>query len=177
MSNQTAFKYRMPGGIAGDINRTHPASVEPCAVDASAAPSAYGQGVIVDATTQGVRPLTAGDTAVTHLWGITARPYPISDAGAAGQYGQQGFGAATPPANQPIDVMRLGYMTVNVGKNTTGVVKGAAVYIWCAASSGNHVQSGFEGAATGGSTAALDTQYRFNGTPDADGNVEIVISP
>src|SRR5262249_5668758 len=65
----TAIAYRMQAGFPGDVNRMHPASIEPCLIDASAPPTAYGQAVLVDGTTQGVRPLVAGDQALTDVYG------------------------------------------------------------------------------------------------------------
>lgn len=169
----TAFAFRMPAGFPGDVNRGHPASIEPTLIDASAPPTAYGQGVVVDATTNGVRPLSAGDTALTALWGITVRPYPIQQSSAS-NFGQASFGAATPPVSGEIDVLRWGYIMAVLPAGAAAVTKGAAVFIWCAASSGAHVQGGFESAGSGGNTAALDTnRYMFNGPADAGGNVEI----
>lgn len=172
-THDAAFQFRMGAGFPGDVNRTHPASIEPALIDASAPPTAYGQAVLVDATTQGVRPFAAGDTAVTVAYGVTVRPYPTQQSSGS-NFGAASFGAATPPASGVTDVLRLGYImgTVPVGQ---APVKGGAVYVWCAASSGAHVQGGFEASATGGSTAAL-ANATFNGSPDANGNVEIVFN-
>lgn len=170
----TAFAFRMGAGFPGDVNRGHPASIEPTLIDASAPPTAFGQAVLVDATTDGVRPFAAGDTAVTIIWGITVRPFPFQQQ-AATNYGAIGFGAAAPPTSGEIDVLRAGYiMGTALPAGSAAVSKGSAVYVWCAASSGAHIQGGFESAATGGSTAALDvSRYQFNGPADANGNVEI----
>ena len=60
---------------------------------------------------------------------------------------------------------------------STQPVKGGAVFVWCAATSGSHIQGGFESVASGGNTAALDTtRYQFNGPADANGNVEVCIN-
>lgn len=169
-----AFQYRMGGGIPGDINRTHPASVEACLVDPTNPPTAFGIAVLPVSGSNGVRMFGAGDTAVTRIWGITARPYPFQ-AQSATNFGAQNLGSATPPTNQPIDVMRMGYISVQLPAGQA-VTKGSAVYVWCAASTGSHVQGGFEGAASGGNTAALDSHYAFNGPADANGVAEISIS-
>ncbi len=170
-TRDAAFTYRMGAGFPGDVNRTHPASIEPCLIDASAPPTAFGQPVVVDATTQGVRPLAAGDAALDAIYGVTVRPYPFqADAGT--NYGAASFGAAAPPASGVIDVLRAGYimMKANVG---SAPVKGGRVFIWVAATAGNHIQGQLESAASAGNTIELDEKTYFNGTPDADGVVEV----
>ena len=163
-----AFQFRMGAGFTGDVNRTHPASIEPTLIDASAPPTAFGQAVLVDPTTQGVRPFTVGDTAVTLAYGVTVRPFPAQQA-AATNFGAAAIGGVAPPLTGVIDVLRAGYiMSTVVGSP----VKGGAVFVWCAASSGAHVQGGFETVASSGNTAAL-TNALYNGSPDANGNVEI----
>lgn len=172
-TRDAAFGFRMGAGFPGDVNRTHPASIEPALVDSGDPATAYGMAVLVDAVTQGVRKFVAGDTAVTKAYGVTVRPYP-SQQMTASNYGEAAFGAATPPTTGAIDVLRQGYI---MGKVPAGQapVKGGAVHIWCAASSGVHVQGGFEAAADAGNTASI-TNATFNGSPDADGNVEIVFN-
>lgn len=169
-----AFQYRMGAGFAGDVNRGHPASIQPCLIDAAAPPTLSGQAVVVDPTTQGVRPLVAGDSALTGIWGVTVRAYPFQQAlTGGGRVGAIGFGVAAPNSQQPIDVLTAGYIMVNVVGAT---LKGAPVFIWIAASSGAHVQGGFEQAATGGSTISLDTaRYFWNSPPDASGIAELRI--
>lgn len=167
-----AFPFRMGAGFPGDVNRTHPASISPNLICAATPPTAYGQAVIVDATTQGVRPLAAADTAITNVWGVTVRPYPIQ-ASSGTAYGGAAIGAATPPTTGIIDVLDSGYIMVKVPAGQAPI-KGGAVFVWCAAASGAHVQGGFETIASGGNTCALDVnEYQFNGAPDANGNVEI----
>lgn len=170
----TAFQFRMPAGFPGDVNRGHPSSIEPCLVDAAAPPTAFGQAVVVDATTEGVRPIVAGDSALTLIWGITVRPYPFQ-ASTGGAYGSAAFGSATPQTPGAIDVLKAGYIMAKLNVGSVSPTKGAPVYIWYAATSGNHIQGGFESANTGGSTLQLDPSlYSFNGPSDADGNVEII---
>jgi hypothetical protein len=69
----------------------------------------------------------------------------------------------------------MGYISAKL--NTGVAQKGGAVFIWVAATSGAHIQGGFEVAASGGNTCALDESYSFNGPADANGNVEISIAP
>jgi len=58
---------------------------------------------------------------------------------------------------------------------TGAAVKGGTVYVWCAAASGLHVPGGIEDVASAGNTVPV-ANAEFNGTPDADGNVEIAFN-
>lgn len=174
-TKDAAFQFRMGAGFAGDINRTHPASVEPTLIDASAPPTAYGQPVLVDATTQGVRPFAAADQSDTVAagYGITVRPYP-SQQSSASNFGAAALGAATPPVSGIMDVLRAGYIMANLPAGGAPV-KGGAVYVWAAASTGSHVLGGIEAAYSAGNTTQL-LNATFNGSPDANGNVEIAFN-
>jgi hypothetical protein len=165
----TSIKYRMGAGFAGDVNRTHPASIEPCLIDPTTPPTFFGEPVVVDATSQGVRALKATDTALDAVYGIAVRPYPFQQSTATAG-APATLGAATPPTTQPIDVLRSGYIMVPV---VGAAVKGGRVFVWIAAASGAHVQGGFEIAASGSNTIALDEKSYFNGSPDANGLVEL----
>jgi hypothetical protein len=174
-TRDVAFTYRMGAGFAGDVNRTHPASIEPTLIDASAPPTAYGQPVLVDATTQGVRPFTTGDQSNTVAagYGITVRPYPFQQSSAS-NFGAAAIGAATPPVTGIMDTLRAGYIMVNLAAGGAPV-KGGAVYVWAVATSGAHVQGGVEAAYSAGNTTQL-LNATFNGSPDASGNVEIAFN-
>jgi hypothetical protein len=162
------FKFRMGAGSPGDVNRSHPVTIESCLIDASAPPTAYGQPVVVDATTQGVRPLVAGDSGLSDIYGITVRPFPLQQNTATPT-----FGSGTPPTSGVIDVLRSGYIMVQL--NVTGAAKGGQVFIWVAATSGSHIQDQFEIATGGGSnTISLPIPATsFNGTEDASKVVEV----
>lgn len=166
-----AYKYRMGAGFAGDVNRTHPASIEADLVDSTDYPTAFGQPVILDSSSGGIRHFTADDTDVTKIHGITVRPYPFQQSSAT-NYGETSIGSATPPTSGVLDVMTMGYI---MGAVNGTPEKGGTVYVWCAESTGDHVQGGFEAEATSGSTATLSDNYMFNGAPDSDGVTEVVI--
>lgn len=172
----TAFTFRMGAGFAGDVNRGHPVSIQPSLISPNAPVTAYGQPVVIDTSggaNGGVRPLTVGDTALVDIWGITVRPFPIQQSTTGNNYGAVPYGGGiVPPALQPIDVMVDGYMMVAVNG---APARGGAVFIWCAASGGGHVQGGFEAGATGGSTAALGPAYLWNSPADSNGIAEIKI--
>lgn len=168
----TAFPFRMGAGFPGDVNRSHPVSIEPALIDASAPPLAYGLAVVVDPTTQGVRQMAPGDSALTAVYGVTVRPYPFQQSSAVNN-GAIGYGAGAPPTSGPIDVLRSGYIMAPVVGTP---VKGATVYVWIAASTGAHVQGGFEASASGSNTIPLTgagSLATFNGGADASGIAEI----
>lgn len=169
----TAFTFRMNAGFAGDVNRGHPASIQPCDIDNNSPPTSYGQAVVMDPATQGVRPVGAADGALTTIWGVTVRPYPIQQSTSNQNYGAVPYGGGiAPPLLQPVDVLRGGYIMVPVVGAT---LKGGAVFIWFAASGGGHTQGGFEAVATGGSTIALaPSNFAWNSPPDSTGIAELI---
>jgi hypothetical protein len=169
----TAFPFRMGAGFAGTVNRLHPATIEPALNDPDAPVLGYGLAVMVDGTNNSVRQMAPGDDGATAVYGISCRPYPFqqSTGGAAAA-----FGAATPPEDQPVDVLRAGYILMP----TVGApVKGGQVYIWVAADSGDHVQGGAEVADDGANTIALTgagSVAKFNGPADANGVAEVMFN-
>lgn len=174
-TRDVAIQFRMNAGFPGDVNRTHPASIEGCKMDPDDPPSAYGVPVLVDAATQGVRGILAADTTVTTVWGVTVRPYPIQQATAT-DYGAVGFGEGAPPLGQPVDVLRLGYIMVKIPAGQAAV-KGGPVFVWIGADGGGHFEGRFEGIDGGADTIDLDPKdYQFNGSPDALGNIELCIN-
>lgn len=166
-----AFNYRMPAGFAGDVNRTHPASIEPCLLDPTNPPTFYGQAVVVNPSSQGVRKVgVTDDTALTDIYGVTVRPYPTQQ-----QTGgmSASFGSGAIPSAQPVDILKSGYIMVPVVGTP---VKGGTVYVWAKPNSGQHVAGGFEAAASGGNTMALPSyNYSWNGGPDANGIAELIV--
>jgi hypothetical protein len=129
------------------------------------------QAIVIDPASQGVRPLAAADSALAAIDGITVRPFPMQQASAT-NYGAAAFGAAAPLANGALDVLRSGYIMTTRG-GATPASKAGSVDVWVAASSGSHVQSGFEAAPTAGSTIARGGDTTFNGAADAASIIEI----
>jgi hypothetical protein len=170
-----AYQFRMPAGFQGDVNRTHPASIEPVTMDPTNPPTFFGQAGIIDATSHYFRTVLAGDTGITDIYGITVRPYPFQQQTSTGTgFGQATIGSATPSTVNKLDVLRSGYIMVNLANFAAQPsVKGGSVYVWVAASTGTHVQGGFEASNTGGSTIELPATTTFNGAPDSSGNVEL----
>lgn len=160
MSN--AYLTRMPAGIPGDVSRKELAKIQPEVMDTDYPVLLYG--VPVKLTSGKVRPFTTGDDA-TPVLGLSVRPYPFQ------AETSQALGAGTPNTTQPLDILRSGFMTV---KNNAGTpAKGGTVYVRVI-SSGSAAQplGGIEAAADGGDCVAI-TGAAFEGTADADGNVEI----
>lgn len=173
-TRDVAFTFRMGAGFPGDVNRTHPFSVVPGLQNATGYLDAYGQAVLYDATTGKLRKVVAGDSAITKIDGVSVRAYPTQQTAASLLGAPATFGAATPPTAGIIDVLEDGFIMVQLPVGSTAPVKGAAVYVWFAVASGNHIQGGFEAAATGGSTATL-TNARFTGGMDANLVAEIQV--
>lgn len=174
-TTDSAIQFRMIAGFPGDVNRTHPASIEPALQNTTHPVLGFGLAVVADGATNSVRQVQAGDTALTGVYGFSVRPFPIQQGTTSNPYGGIGFGSGAPPTNQPIDVLRAGYIiTTYGGAGTPG--KGDPVYVWIAAGSGAHVQGAVESQSGGSSTiplTAAGSVATFNGPPDAQGNVEI----
>ena len=171
-TRDVAFQFRMGAGFTGDVNRTHPASIEPVLINTTTPPLLYGQGVVIDAAGQGVRPLVAGDVALTAVYGVTVRAFPIQQSSAS-NFGAAALGAATPPASGVMDVLRSGYIMAQLGGTFTAAKKGSPVFIWTAASAGANVQGAFVDTFSNTNTTPALTGVTFNGTPDVNGVVEI----
>lgn len=170
-TRDVAFNYRMPAGFAGDVNRSHPASVEPVLVDVTNPPTFAGQAVVLDATSHNARFVgVVDDSALTDIYGVAVRAYPTQQ-----QTGGMAaaFGTSLLPAAQPLDVLKSGYIMVPV----VGVpVKGGQVFVWAKPVSGQHVPGGFEAVVSAGNTISLPiNSYTFNGGPDANGICEVII--
>lgn len=175
--DNNSFTYRMGAGFPGDVNRTHPASILPGLMDATSPIGLYGDPCLIDGTSHNYRAFIAGDGSATptKLAGVLVRPYPTQQ--------QSGgmtstIGTGSPPTGTPatpIDVLTMGYIMAkcnNFGVNAP--VKGGAVFVWCAASSGAHVQGGFEAAANSTNTVPVTNAF-WNGPTDANGVTEISV--
>ncbi len=166
-THDATFTFRMGAGALGEITR-HDFDTEACLPSVTTPPTAYGQFVLPDGA-GGVRPIAAGDEGTTYAYGVTARPYPYQQ-NTGGM--SAAFNSAVPPTNQAIDVLRRGYILVQLS-GTVQPIKGGSVFIWATASTGNHIQGGVETAASSGNTIALDTKTTFQGGADSNGVCEI----
>lgn len=160
------FTYRMPAGIPGAIMRAQEATVDAAVLDTTNYPTAYGVPVVIDATSKSMRKVLAGDVAAS-IFGIYVRPYPTSNGSTS-----DGLGTSTPPVSGIGNVLKRGYMTVQLNYGTA--TKGGAVYVRTV-SGASTIIGGFEAAADGSNSFALANAY-FNGTADSNGQVEIAFN-
>lgn len=169
-TTDVAFTYRMGAGFAGDVNRTHPASIFPALLNGTNPIAAYGFPGLANAADGTVRGFIAADQGTTvSAAGVLVRPYPVQQS--SGGMSQTLGGSAAPAANQPQDFLDAGFILVKVPAGSAPQ-RGATVYVWCTASSGAHVQGGFEIAASAGNTAVLKNAA-FVGGADANGIAEV----
>lgn len=174
-TRDVALQFRMGAGFAGDVNRTHPAEIEPALVDEDDPPTRYGNALLVDTVTEALRQFIAADQSdATPVipYGAIVRPYPTQQQSGT-NYGTIGIGAATPPVSGVIDTLRNGLIMVQLNTGVATPKKGGRVYVWAAATAGAHVQGGYETELSAGNTCILDPRYLYNGAPDANGVTEI----
>lgn len=158
----TAFVYRMPAGIPGDVSRQSAAKIETQLLDAAAAFAGYGLfGKIASGK---FVPVGAGDAA-SAVYGLLVRPFPTQGANASDP-----LGAAVPKTTGPADVLRSGYITVKLNAGTAAL--GGGVYVRVANAATGKPIGGIEAAADGANTI-LVAGASFMGAADANGNVEI----
>lgn len=161
----TAFLYRMPSGIPGDVTRPSSSTIETQLFNSSAAFSGYG--LFGKISSGKFVPVGSGDTA-SAVYGLLVRPNPIT-----GGNGSETLGTSTPPTNGPADVLRRGYANVKVNAGTAAL--GGTVYIRVAAAAAGKPIGGIEAAADGANTITV-TGAQFMGAADASGNAEIAFN-
>ena len=158
-----AYLYRMPVGIAGAISRPQDLTTEPVILNAANTFSQYGLAGKDSADGKFI-PLAASDEA-TVITGLYVRPYPTtSTPDMARQVGAN--------ANFTGDVMKRGYMTVNIGSTAVGLTKDAPVYVRNANPTDASPLGAILGAAVTDETVVLPNAV-FTGAGDAAGNAEI----
>lgn len=155
--------YRMPVGIAGAISRPQDLTTEPVILNSANIFSAYGLAG-KDSTDGKFIPLAADDAA-TVITGLYVRPYPTTST--PDMVRQVGTGK-----NFTGDVLKRGYMTVNIGSTAVGLTKGAPVYVRNANPTDESPLGAILGAAVTDETVVLPNAT-FTGAGDADGNAEI----
>ncbi|QUG75979.1 hypothetical protein GKQ23_13665 [Erwinia sp. E602] len=155
--------YRMPVGIAGAISRPQDLTTEPVILNAANTFSQYGL-VGKDSADGKFIPLAASDAA-TVITGLYVRPYPTtSTPDLVRQVGTA--------SNFTGDVMKRGYMTVNIGSTAVNLVKGGVVYVRNANPTTASPLGSILGAAVTNETVVLPNAT-FTGAGDAAGNAEI----
>jgi len=170
-TRDATIPFLMQAGFQGDVNRSHPCTIEPALADPTYPPTFYGQAVVADAAApNGVRVPQAGDAAAA-IYGVTVRPFPIQPT--TGSL-TQAFGSGTPPANVAVDVLRSGYIIVLL-QGAAAAAKGTAVKV-CTVAGAGYVVGGFSVDAVAGTEVTLDGKSSFNGPADVNGLVELAFN-
>jgi hypothetical protein len=173
-TRDVAFTYRMGAGFAGTVNRSHPASINPYLKDATYPPTFFGQAVVMSTSTNSVRAIIAGDSAITDIFGVVVRPFPFQGVTApTGNYAGSSttWGSGTLP-DGAVDILTSGFILVPVNGTTA---MGGVAYVYYGTSTGAHVQSSFE-AASGSNIAGLTGggySTLYNSPPDSNGVAEL----
>lgn len=174
-----AYQYRMGAGFPGDVNRTHPAEIEPAPILSTNTPFyTYGQMGIFDGTANAIKPIGVAqqsDSVDLTPFGAIVRPFPTQQR-ASTNYGQANIGAGAPPVSGVVDFARSALIMAQLVTGAPAPIKGGRVFIWAAATSGNNIQGGYTTVASAGNTVRLDPRYTYNGPPDAAGVVEISVN-
>lgn len=157
-----AFAFRMPAGIPGTITRPDQASVEPNVIDSAAPPTSYG--VPVKVVGGKIQRYAGGETAAS-LYGINVRPFPTTGSGT------DGLGVSTPPTAGIGDVLKRGYVSVQL-RGAAAAAKNGAVYVRVGGATAQQPIGGFEAAADGSNTVQVANAY-FTGAADANGITEL----
>ena len=171
-TKDAAFGYRMGAGFPGDVNRSGMFNVVPSLQDTTNPVLLYGNPVFMNTAANSVRQILTSDSALTRVDGILVRPYPVQQSSGGMS---ASIGAAVPPVGPAVvDVLRSGFGMVKCNNFAASPsTRGGAVYVWYAASSGNHVQGGFE-AASSGSTFTV-SNARWASPPDSSGIAELEV--
>lgn len=158
------IQYYLPAGIAGNVTRAHMSLIEANNLDPNYPVPGYGMAVKLVGGL--IRPLATGDLA-TVIYGMIVRPYPINSTVGA----PAALGAGVPPTSGMCDILREGYMTVNLARGTGS--RGAAVGVRTTA--GSHTLGDIEdltNVAQGDSDCVL-LGANFMGPADTNNLVEI----
>ena len=159
----TAYTYRMPYGIPGDVTRQSIATIEAQMLDPTLPFVGYGLPGKINASAK-FSGIVTGDTAPA-VYGILVRPFPTQGANAS-----DALGVSVPKTSGIADVLRRGYINVKCNNGTP--VTGGTVYVRVATPSGQKVIGGIEATSDTTNTIALTNAF-FSGAADASGNVEV----
>lgn len=159
----SSILLRMPVGIPGAISRPQDLTTEPALLDATLTFTAYG--LPGKFSGNSLVPLVAGDTADL-IVGFLVRPYPTTSN--ADFNHQLTSGTDLTGGLRTGDILKRGYLTVNVGGDATTITRNAPVY--CALAGGALTATA---PAEGDATVVAIPNAVFTGAGDADGNAEI----
>jgi len=161
----TAYLYRMPSGIPGDVTRQSQSTIEAQLLNSALPFPGYGlPGKIASGA---FVPIAGGDTAAS-VYGFLVRPYPTEGANASDP-----LGTGVPATSGAANILKRGYINVKVNAGTASL--GSAVYIRVATPSGAKVIGGIEAASDTTNTIQITGAY-FTGAADASGNAEVAFN-
>ena len=161
----TAFLYRAPSGVAGDITRQQDTIVESGLLNAAAAPAAFGAPVKI--VSGKFEKIASGDDAADFA-GVLSRIAP-SIAGDTAET----FASGTPNVKGIQGIVVKGYMNVKCAVGTP--VRGGAVYMRVVAATGKAIGD-FEATADSTNSVALTGVTWAVDGKDADSVAEIRIA-
>lgn len=172
-----SFLAQSPLGFIGRLTRTVPApKVYPYMQDATNPVASFGLAVMATSSNT-VRNMLAGDTAVTSIFGVSVGSFPFQQQATA-NYGSASIGGVTAaPSTGVLDVNKSGSQLVycNSAQAPTATLT-SPVYVWIAASTSTHIQGGFETASATTNTAGPIPNAYFNGPGDSTGAIELVFN-
>ncbi len=161
----SAFLFRMPYGIPGDVTRQSQAKIEPHVYNSALAFPGFG---LFGKIASGKFVPVAGGDAASVVYGLLVRPYPIQGANPSDP-----LGTSVPPTSGIADVLKSGYANVKVNAGTAAL--GGVVYIRVAAAAAGKPIGGIEAAADSTNTIVV-AGAQFMGAADAGGNAEIAFN-
>lgn len=159
-----AYLLNMPSGFPGSMSRWEHATVEGQPVNTTTPPLAYGTMVVMDVATGTIRQATTSDT-VGLFYGLLVRPWPTQGFGNPLGSLSDPVGNTSPARQGAMDVMRRGYMLVQIG-GATAAVKGGAANIWIGATGGGQVQGNVTAVAPGAGTCLAVPGLMFMSVAD-----------
>lgn len=163
MSN-TVYLKSMPFGSPGVRSRPHEQTCEPQLVSKTAPPLLYGAPVKMVAGF--ATAIAAADTAAV-IYGFLVRPWPAQDT----TWGPTtAFGLATPPTFGSCDILKRGYMLVQVGAGVAAPQ--GVVYMRVATPATGKPIGGIEAVADGANTVVVANAI-FMTAADENGVAEI----
>ena len=132
----TAFLYRMPQGIPGDVTRQSQSTIESQVFDGSNAFASYG---IPGKLNSGKFAPLLGAELGSAVYGFLVRPFPTQGVNAS-----DALGTSVPRTSGICDILRRGYIAVKNNSGTAAI--GAQVYARVANASGGKPIGGIEAA-------------------------------
>ena len=161
-----SFLAQSPAGIIGRVTRTHPSGILPGINDVTNPVPFFGLAVMRTAQNT-IRGVLASDAGANAIAGIAVAPFPFQ-ASSGGAFGAAPFSPLTPVPPGLLDVDTQGPITVYCNSaQAPNANQASPVFVWCAPSTGTHVQGGFETAAAATVAGAATAGNTGNGTISA----------